>query len=98
MYPKPAIYRVNLESGHVTKDGMLPMGHCKVLPPLCLLQAETVVDGSQQGLPCGSINTVATGEKPVVVGFPASPHSIQIPHLCLQGLKTYEAICRTWSR
>ena len=28
------------------------MGHCEVLPPLCPLQAEMVVVGSQQGHPC----------------------------------------------
>ena len=53
-YLKPAIYRVKLESGLVTEDDMLPMGHYQVLPPLCPLRAETVVFGSQQGLPCGS--------------------------------------------
>ena len=37
MYPKPAIYRVNLESGPVTEDDMLPMGHCRDLPPVCPL-------------------------------------------------------------
>ena len=51
---------------------------------------EAVV-GSQQGHPCGSICTVTMG-KPVVDGFPTSPHSIQIPHPSHQGLSIYEAI------
>ena len=42
MYPKPAIYQVKLESGLVTEDDMLPMGHCQVLPPLCPLQVHTM--------------------------------------------------------
>ena len=78
-YSKPAIYRVKLESGLVTKDD------CQVLPPLCPLQAETAVVGSQQSHPCGSISTVTTGQKPVVDGFPVSPLSIQIPHPRRQG-------------
>ena len=49
---------------------MLPMGHCQVLPPLCPLRAETVVFGSQQGLPCGSVDTVTTGQKPLLIVFP----------------------------
>ena len=31
---------------------------------------------------CGSIGTVTTGQEPVVDGFMASPHSLQIPHPC----------------
>ena len=71
---------------------MLPMGHCQLLPTLCPLQAEAVVVGSQQGLPCGSIGTITTGQQPVVDSLMASPHSIQIlpPHR--QGLSTYEVI------
>ena len=42
-----ALHRVKLESGHVTEDDMLPMGHCQVLPTLCPLQGETAVVGSQ---------------------------------------------------
>ena len=48
--------------------------------------------GSEQGLPCGSIGTVTTGQEPVVDVFPASPHSIQIPHSCRQGMSIYEVI------
>ena len=71
--------------GIVTEYDILPKGHCQVLPPLCPLQAEKVVVGSQQRLSCGSIGTVTTGQEPVVDGFPASPHSIQIPYPCHQG-------------
>ena len=86
------IYLVNLESGYFTKDDTLLMGHCQVLLPLCPLQGETVVVGIQQGRPCGSIGTVTTGQEPVVDGFPASPHSIQILPPRHQGPSTYEAI------
>ena len=48
--------------------------------------------GNQQGLPCGSIGTVKMAQKQVVDGFPASPHSIQIPRPCRQVSSTYEAI------
>ena len=58
--PKPAIYQL---SGLITEDDMLPMGHCQVLPPLCPIQAERAVVGSQQGLPCGPIGTVTTGQE-----------------------------------
>ena len=92
MYPKPVIYQVKLESGPVTEEYMLPMGHCHVLPPLGPLQTETAVVGSQQGLPCGSIGRVTMGQEAVVDGFPASPNSIQIPHPCHKGPITYEAI------
>ena len=68
-YIKPAIYWVKLESGLVTEDYLLQMGHCQVLSPLCPLQAETVVVGSQQGLLCGSIGTVTMEQEPVVDGF-----------------------------
>ena len=68
------------------------MGHCQVLPPLCPLQAETVAVDILQGLPSGSIGMVTTGQEPVVDGFPASLHPIQIPHLRHQGLSTYEVI------
>ena len=81
-----------LQSGLVTEDDVLPMGHCQVLPPLRPLQAERVVVASQQGFLCGSINLVTTGQEPVVDGFPASPHSIQIPHPCRHSPSTYEAI------
>ena len=91
-YHKPLIYRVKLESGLVTEDDMLSMGHCQVLPPLCPRQAETAVVGNQQGLPFRSIGMASTGQEPVVDGFPVSPHSIQIPHPCLQGPNTYKAI------
>ena len=91
-YPKPAIYQWKLEFSPVTEDDMLPMGHCQLLPPLCPLQAETVEVGSQRVLPWGSIGTVTTGQEPVVYGFWASPHSMQIPHPRCQGPITYEAI------
>ena len=74
------------------EDDMLPMGHGQVLPPLCPLQAETAVVGSQQEFPCGSIGMVTTGQEPFVNGFPISPHSIQIPHLHCQVTRTYVAI------
>ena len=54
------------------------MGHCQVLLPLCSLQAETAVVGSEQGLPCGSISMVTTGQKPEVDGCPVRPHFLQI--------------------
>ena len=86
-YPKPAIYRVKLESGLVTENDMLPMGHCQYLPPLCPLQVKTAVDGSQQALPCWSIGTV--GQEPVVDGVMISIH-VGIPLIvptCAFGLK-----------
>ena len=43
------------------------MGHCQVLTPLCPLQVETAVVGNQQGLPCGSIGTVTTGQEPLLL-------------------------------
>ena len=58
-YPKP-IYQVKLESGLVTENNMLPMGHCQVLPSLCPLQAETALVGSQKRLLCGFISMVTT--------------------------------------
>ena len=81
-----------MESGLVTEDDMLPMGHCQILPPLCPLQMETAVVGSQQKLPCGSIGIVTTEQEPVVDGFSASPDPIQIPHPHRQGASTYEPI------
>ena len=45
---------------------MLPVGHCQVPPPLRPLQGETTVVGSQQGLRCGSICPVTTGQESVV--------------------------------
>ena len=71
---------------------MLPMGHCQAVPPLCPLQAEVGVVSSQQGLPCWSIGMVNTEQETVLDVFPASPLSIQIPHLRRQGPSTYEAI------
>ena len=91
-HPKPVIYEVKLEFGPLTEDDMLPMSHCQVLPPLCPLQVETVVIGSQQGLLCGSMGTATIGQEPVVVGLLASPHSIQIPHLHRQGPSTWQGV------
>ena len=45
---------------------MLPVGHSQVPPPLRSLQAETTVVGSQQGLRCGSIYLVTTGQESVI--------------------------------
>ena len=47
--------------------------------------------GSQQGLPCGSMCMVTTGQKPVNDGLPVSPHSIPIPHLHRQSPSTSAA-------
>ena len=91
-YPKPAIYRVKLESRLITEDDMLPVGHCQVPPPLRPLQAETTVVGSQQGLRCGSICPVTTGQESVVNRCATSPHSIQISHPRRQGPSTQETI------
>ena len=55
------------------------MGHLQVLLPLCPLEAETVIVGSQQGLSCGSLGMITMGQEQVVDGFPASSHSIKIP-------------------
>ena len=74
-HPKSAIYWVKLESGPITENDMLSMHHCQVLPHLCLLQAETVVVGSQQGLRCESIGKVTTRQESVVDGSPVSPLS-----------------------
>ena len=68
---------------------MLPIGQCQVLPPLCPLQAETTVIGRQS---TGDSLWVYNWQEPVVADFPASPHSMHIPHLCSQGPSTYEAI------
>ena len=54
------------------------MGHLQVVLPLCPLEAETVVVGSQQGLSCGSLGMITTGQELVVDGFPTSSHSIKI--------------------
>ena len=57
---------------------MMPTGHCQVLPPLHPLQAETAGVGSQQGLPCGPIGTVTTGQKPVVFQIDLIPYKFLI--------------------
>ena len=89
---KPLIYRVKLESRFITEDDMLPVGHCQVPPPLRPLQAETTVVGSQQGLRCGSICPVTTGQESVVNRCATSPHSVQISHPRRQGPSTQETI------
>ena len=71
---------------------MLPVGHCQVPPPLRPLQAETTVVGSQQGLRCGSICPVTTGQESVVNRCATSPHSVQISHPRRQGPSTQETI------
>ena len=71
---------------------MLPVGHSQVLPPLRTLQAETTVVGSQQGLRCGSIFPVTTGQESVVNHCATSPHSLQISHPRHQGPSTQETI------
>ena len=71
---------------------MLPVGHCQVLPPLRPLQTETTVVGSQQGLRCGSICPVTTGQESVVNRCATSPHSVQISHPRRQGPNTQETI------
>ena len=91
-YPKPAIYRVKLESRLITEDDMLPIGHCQVPPPLRPLQAETTVVGSQQGLRFGSICPVTMGQESVVNRCVTSPHSVQISHSRHQGPSTRETI------
>ena len=90
--PKPAIYRVNLESRLITEDDMLPVGHCRVPPPLRSLQAETTVVGSQQELRCGSICPVTTGQESVVNRCATSPHSVQNSYPRRQGPSTQETI------
>ena len=50
------------------------------------------MDGSQQGIPYGSVGTITIGQEPVVDGFPASLHSIQIPHPRRQEPSTYGAV------
>ena len=87
-----AIYRVKLESRLITEDDMLPVGHCQVPPPLHPLQAETMVVGSQQGLCCGFICPVTTGQESVVNCCATSPYSVQISHPCRQGPSTQETI------
>ena len=71
---------------------MLPVGHCQVPPPLRPLQAETTVVGSQQGLRCGSICPVTTGQESVVNRCVTNPHSVQISHPRRQGPSTQETI------
>ena len=71
---------------------MLPVGHCQVPPPLRPLQAQTTVVGSQQGLRCGSICPVTTGQESVVNRCATSPHSVQISHPRRQGPSTQETI------
>ena len=55
---------------------MLPINHCQFLPPLCPLQAETVVVGSQQGLPWVSIGTVTMGQERLSMFFRQSSFHI----------------------
>ena len=69
---------------------MLRVGHCQVPPPLHPLQAETTVVGSQQGLRCGSICPVTTGQESFVNHCATSPHSVQISHPRRQGPSTQE--------
>ena len=71
---------------------MLPVGHCQVPPPLRPFQAETTVVGSQQGLRCGSICPVTTGQESVVNRCATSPRSVQIYHPRRQGPSTQETI------
>ena len=71
---------------------MLPVGHCQVPPPLRPLQAETTVVGNQQGLRCGSICPVTTGQESVVNRCATSPYSVQISHPRRQGPSTQETI------
>ena len=77
-YSKPAIYQVKLEYWLVNEESMMPTGHCQVLPPLHPLQAETAGVGSQQGLSCGPIGTVTTGQKPVVFQIDLIPYKFLI--------------------
>ena len=71
---------------------MLPVRHCQDPPPLRPLQAETTVVGSQQGLHCGSICPVTTGQETVVTRCATSPYSVQISHPRRQGPSTQETI------
>ena len=71
---------------------MLPVGHCQVPPPLRPLQVDATVVGSQQGLRCGSICPVTTGQESVVNRCATSPHSAQISHPRRQGPSTQETI------
>ena len=73
---------------------MLPVGHCQVPPPLRPLQAETTVVGSQQGLRCGSICPVTTGQESVVTVRPALiPYRFLIRAVKARALK--KRSCRT---
>ena len=74
---------------------MLSLGHCQVPPPLRPFQAETTVVGSQQGLSCGSICPVTTGEESVVNRCATSPHCVQISHPRRQGRALKKRSCRT---
>ena len=67
------------------------MGHCLFFLPMGPLQAETAVVGSQEGITCGSIGMITTGQEPVVDGFrPALiPYTFLI-HI-IKGPSTYEA-------
>ena len=76
----------------ITEDDMLPVGHSQVPPLLRPLQAEMTVVGSQQGLLCGSICPVTTGQESAVNRCATSPHSVQISHQCRQGPSTQETI------
>ena len=58
----------------------------------CCQWAETTVVGSQQGLHCGSICPVTTGQESVVNRCATSPHSVQISHPRRQGPSTQETI------
>ena len=65
------------------------MGHCQIPPPLRPLP--TVI-GSQQGLHCGYICPVTTGQESVVNRCATNPHSVQIHHPCRQGRSIQEKI------
>ena len=74
---------------------MLPVGPCQVPPPLRPLQAETTVVGSQQGLRCGSICPVTTGQESVVnfVRPALIPYRFRIRAVKARALK--KRSCRT---
>ena len=71
------------------------VGHCQVLPPLLPLQAETTVVGSQQGLRCGSICSVTTGQESVVNRCATSPHSVKILIHAVKARALKNQSCRT---
>ena len=72
---------------------MLPVGHCQVPPPLRPLQAETTVVGSQQGLRCGSLCPVTTGQESVVNRCALIPYRFLIHAVKARALK--KRSCRT---